>query len=77
VLEKSIAQHAMMCIENTEELYEARMLSKLLSDDIDYRVKRYVKCLGKTSNNYREWLFEDYKTKLSFAIGKLYRELKL
>jgi superfamily II DNA or RNA helicase len=77
VLEKSIAQHAMMCIENTEELYEARMLSKLLSDDIDYRVKRFVKCLGKTSNNYREWLIEDYKTKLSFAIGKLFRELKL
>ncbi len=77
VLELSISQHAMMCVENTEELHGARMLSKLLSDDIEFRVKRFVKCLGKTSNNYRDWLIEDYKTKLSFAIGKLFRELKV
>ncbi|MGL2966093.1 DEAD/DEAH box helicase [Flavobacterium sp. XGLA_31] len=75
VLEKSINQHALMCVENATELQEARMLSKLLSDDIEYRVKRYVSCLGKTSKNYREWLIEDYKTKLSLAIGKKYREL--
>jgi len=74
VLEKSIQQHALMCIENSTELYEAKMLSKLLSDDIESRVLKFVNCLGKTSKNYREWLVEDYKTKLSLAIGKLFRE---
>jgi hypothetical protein len=51
------------------------MLSKLLTDDIESRVRRFVNCLGKTSKNYREWLIEDYKTKLSLAIGKKFREL--
>lgn len=75
VLERSIDQHATMCVENAEDLYNARMLSKLLSDDIESRVKRFVSCLGKTSKNYREWLIEDYKNKLSLAIGKKFREL--
>ncbi len=75
VLEKSIQQHALMCVENTSELVQARMLSKLLTDDIESRVRRFVNCLGKTSKNYREWLIEDYKTKLSLAIGKKFREL--
>jgi superfamily II DNA or RNA helicase len=75
VIERSIYQHALMCVGNAEDLYGARMLSKLLNDDIESRVKRYVSCLGKTSKNYREWLIDDYKTKLSLAIGKIYREL--
>lgn len=77
VIERSINQHALMCVENSEDLYGARMLSKLLNDDIESRVKRYVNCLGKTSKNYREWLVDDYKTKLSLAIGKKFRELNL
>lgn len=77
VLEKSINQHALMCVENASDLNQARMLSKLLSDDIESRVKRFISCLGKTSKNYREWLIEDYKNKLSLAIGKKYRELNL
>lgn len=75
VIERSVNQHALMCVENAEDLYGAKMLSKLLNDDIESRVKRYVNCLGKTSKNYREWLIEDYKTKLSLAIGKKFREL--
>jgi len=75
VLEKSIYQHALMCVENTSELNQARLISKLLSDDIESRIQRYVKCLGKTSKNYREWLMDDYKTKLTLAIGKKFREL--
>lgn len=75
VIERSINQHALMCVENAEDLYGARMLSKLLNDDIESRVKRYVSCLGKTSKNYREWLIDDYKTKLNLAIGKKFREL--
>ncbi|MDI9258326.1 DEAD/DEAH box helicase [Flavobacterium sedimenticola] len=77
VIEKSIQQHALMCVVNSKDLNGARMLSKLLSDDIESRVKRFVSCLGKTSKNYREWLIEDYKNKLSLVIGKTFRELNL
>jgi type I site-specific restriction endonuclease len=74
VLEKSIDQHAAMCVDNSEELVEARILAKLLTDDINSRVIRFVKYLGKTSKNYREWLTEDYNSKLTLAIGKKFRE---
>lgn len=74
VLEKSIEQHATMCVENSEELVEAKALGKELSDDIESRVKTYSKCLSQCSKNYREWLVEDYKVKLTLLIGKKFRE---
>jgi superfamily II DNA or RNA helicase len=74
VLEKSIEQHAIMCVDNAEELFEAKLLSRELQDDIECRMKRYAKCLSHCSKNYREWLVEDYKVKLTLLIGKKYRE---
>lgn len=74
VLEKSLEQHASMCVDNTEELREAKDLSKELEPDIECRIKRYAKCLSQCSKNYREWLVEDYRLKLTLLIGKKYRE---
>lgn len=73
VLEKSLEQHANMCIDNSEELYDAKQLGKLLNEDIECRMKRYAKCLSHCSKNYREWLVEDYKLKLVLLIGKKFR----
>lgn len=74
VLEKSLEQHAAMCVENSETLPEARQLAKELDEDIRSRMKRYAACLSHTSKNYREWLVEDYKNKLTVLIGKKFRE---
>ena len=74
VVEKSLEQHANMCIDNTEELYDAKQLAKELHGDIECRMKRYAKCLSHCSKNYREWLIEDYKLKLILLIGKKIRE---
>lgn len=74
VLEKSLEQHAAMCVDNTETLQEAKSLGKELDDDIDCRIKRYSKCLSQCSKNYREWLVDDYKQKMTLLIGKKYRE---
>ncbi|QYJ67707.1 DEAD/DEAH box helicase [Flavobacterium litorale] len=74
VIEKSIRQHAMMCLENTESIPEARKLAKELGQDIEYRVKQYAKLLAKTTKNYKQWLIDDYKHKLNLMIGKLYIE---
>ncbi len=74
VLEKSIEQHAEMCVINTEDLYNAKLLARELSDDIEYRMKRYTNCLSHCSKNYREWLVDDYKIKLNLLIGKKVRE---
>jgi superfamily II DNA or RNA helicase len=74
VVEKSLEQHANMCVDNTEELYDAKQLAKELHEDIECRMKRYAKCLSHCSKNYREWLIEDYKLKLTLLIGKKFRE---
>lgn len=72
VIEKSIRQHAFMCIENAETISEARKLAKELEPDIEFRVKQYAKCLAKTTKNYREWLIEDYQKRLSVMIGRIF-----
>lgn len=74
VIDKSLEQHANMCIDNSEELYDAKQLAKLLQDDIECRMKRYAKCLSHCSKNYREWLVDDYKQKLLLLISKKFRE---
>jgi superfamily II DNA or RNA helicase len=74
VLEKSLEQHAAMCVDNSEALQDAKRLAKELDEDIECRVKRFSKCLSQCSKNYREWLVEDYKMKLTLLIGKKYRE---
>ncbi|MBP2833524.1 DEAD/DEAH box helicase [Aquimarina sp. U1-2] len=74
VLEKSIEQHAKMCIENSEDVFDARILSRLLDKDIEFRVKRYSYCISKSTKNYRDWLEEDYKRKLRSKINQLFME---
>jgi len=64
VLEKSISHHAKICIENSEDVYDALALAKLLGDDIDFRIQRYTKCISKSTNNFVEWLKNDYRMKL-------------
>ena len=61
---RSIEQHALICIENSEDIYDALALVKLLADDIDFRINRYSKCISKSTHNFLTWLKEDYKKKL-------------
>ena len=64
VLERSIQQHGKICIENSEDVYDALGLAKMLGDDIDYRIGRYTKCISKSTFNFVEWLKNDYRLKL-------------
>ncbi|MEP1488381.1 MAG: DEAD/DEAH box helicase [Algibacter sp.] len=65
VLERSIAQHGKICIENSEDVYDALALAKKLGDDIDFRIKRYTKCISKSTFNFVEWLRGEYRKKLN------------
>lgn len=65
VLEGSIAQHAYICTENSDDVYDALALAKLLGDDIDYRIGKYTRCISKSTFNFVEWLKEDYRKKLN------------
>ena len=74
VIEKSIDHHASMCVDNSETLTEAKLLAKELADDIESRVRHFANCLSSSTKNYRDWLIEDYKTRLSIVIGRKFRE---
>lgn len=69
-IDRSIEQHARMCIENSEDVYEARELAKLLDDDIQFRVKDYSYCISKSTPNYLNWLHDEYKRKLNSLLSK-------
>lgn len=68
VLDESIAQHVQWCVENSEDVFDARILAKLLKDDIKDRVRRYSYCIINNTNNYKDWLEEDYYRRLRVAI---------
>jgi superfamily II DNA or RNA helicase len=70
VLLRSIAQHAKMCAENSEDVFDAHILSRDLDDDIVYRIKQYSYCILKSSKNYVKWLEEDYKRQLRVKISQ-------
>ncbi|BDW94070.1 DEAD/DEAH box helicase [Allomuricauda sp. XS_ASV26] len=72
VLEKSIEQHAQICVENSEDVFDARILAKELKDEIQYRVKQYSYCIMNNTKNYKEWLEEDYERKLRSSISKMF-----
>ncbi|NER13059.1 DEAD/DEAH box helicase family protein [Leptobacterium flavescens] len=69
-LERSIEQHAQLCVENSEDVFDARILAKELKDDVIYRVRLYSYCIMNNTKNYRNWLEEDYMRKLRVRIGQ-------
>ena len=73
VLERSIAQHAKICAENSEDVFDAHILSRELNDEIEFRIKQYSYCILKSSKNYLKWLGEDYKRQLRVQISMLFR----
>ena len=65
VLELSIEHHAKICIENSEDVFDALILAKKLGDEIDDRIHRYSKCISKSTHNFLDWLRDDYRKKLN------------
>ncbi|MET1259339.1 DEAD/DEAH box helicase [Flagellimonas sp. DF-77] len=75
VLERSIEQHAQICVENSEDVFDARILAKELKEEIAFRVRQYSYCIMNNTKNYKEWLEEDYERKLRSSISKKFAQL--
>lgn len=75
VLERSIEQHAQICVENSEDVFDARILAKELKDEIAFRVRQYSYCIMNNTKNYKEWLEEDYERKLRSSISKKFAQM--
>tara|TARA_Y100000991_G_scaffold214093_1_gene201080 strand:+ start:3065 stop:4573 length:1509 start_codon:yes stop_codon:yes gene_type:complete len=76
VLEKAINHHSQICVENSEDEFDALILVKELSDDIDYVIKRYSKCISKSTDNFLDWLTQDYKKRLRTNIRVNFQAIK-
>ena len=76
VLEKAINHHSLMCVENSDDEFDALILVKELNDDIDYVIKRYSKCISRSTNNFLDWLTIDYKKRLRTNIRINFDEIK-
>ena len=76
VLEKAINHHSLMCVENSDDEFDALILVKELNDDIDYVIKRYSKCISKSTNNFLDWLTQDYKKRLRTNIRSNFEVIK-
>ena len=72
VLDRSISQHAQICFENSEDVFDARMLAKLLKEEIAYRIRLYSYCIMNNTKNYKEWLEEDYERKLRLKLSQMF-----
>ena len=75
VLQRSIEQHAFICIENSEDVFDALILMKMLNDDIDFRIHRYSKCISKSTHNFLSWLTDDYKKRLRSYIRENFDDI--
>lgn len=73
VIEESIDQHVRICVENAENLWDAKELVEVLSDEIEYRVRKYSQCLAKTTPSYVKWLQDEYKRKLHVRLVQEYQ----
>jgi len=71
-IERSIDQHARMCIDNAETFIDAIHLKNYLHLDIEYRINQYTHCTAKTTKNYVAWLIEDYEKKLRLRIDQAF-----
>jgi len=75
VLERSIQNHGRICIQNSEDVFDALILAKKLGGDIDDRIHRYSKCICKSTHNFIEWLQDDYRKKLNSYLRNNFDEV--
>ena len=67
-IERSIKHHVEIIQYVSEDFWDAMTLAKELEGDIAYRIRLYSKCIAKTTENYKNWLKEEYSRKLQSAL---------
>jgi len=64
IIEKAVAQHAKIVLENSDDLMQGLSLARELEDDIADRVRRYCYVICKSTKNYRAWVEDEYMKRL-------------
>jgi superfamily II DNA or RNA helicase len=63
-IEVSLQNHVIMIKRVAEDEFHAIELIDELDGDIEQRIRDYTKCISKTTDNYRQWLIDEYNRKL-------------
>ena len=71
-LDLSIKQHALMITENAQDHTRALELLKMLEPDIKSRVKHYSYCISRSTENYLQWMRDEYTRKLQQLLRQHY-----
>jgi superfamily II DNA or RNA helicase len=71
-LDMSIKQHALMITENAQDHTRALELLKMLEPDIKSRVKHYSYCISRSTENYLQWMRDEYTRKLQQLLRQHY-----
>ena len=58
----------------SEDEFHAIELSEQLEGDIEQRIRDYTKCISKTTDNYRQWLMDEYQRKMKQLIRQAFED---
>lgn len=67
-IDASLKHHVAILAAVSEDEFHAMELAENLDGDIEQRIRDYSKCIAKTTENYRQWLMEEYQRKLKQLI---------
>ena len=63
-VEMSLDNHFKVIAESATDFYDAINLHDALQEHIEFRLKRYTKCIAKSTPNYFKFLMENYNRQL-------------
>jgi hypothetical protein len=67
-IDASLDHHVKILVAVSEDEFHAIELSEHLEGDIEQRIRDYTKCISKTTDNYRQWLMDEYQRKMKQLI---------
>ena len=71
-IDVSLANHVDMIAGVAEDEFHAIELIGELDGDIEQRIRDYTKCISKTTDNYRQWLIDEYCRKLRMELRQAF-----
>ena len=68
----SLQDHFQKIQDEARNYEDAIELAVLLDDDVAYRLRRYTKCIAKSTDSYYQWLVETYRRRLRARLRQAY-----
>ncbi len=73
-IEASLDHHVLVLASAAEDEFHGIELIDRLDGDIEQRIRDYTKCISKTTDNYRQWLMDEYQRKLRQMVRQAFED---